>query len=217
MAGPLNDQDVLRLLCARGVVPVIVAEDVDHVRPLASALKRGGLPVAEVTFRTEASIRALRALAADGDLLVGAGTVIRREQVDIARDAGARFVVSPGFSPRVVERCRELGMPVIPGVSTASEVIAALDHGCELLKFFPAEASGGAATIRALYGPFPQVRFIPTGGVSAANAPVYLRLPSVAAVGGSWMVAPTLLREGDFASVSRLAEEAVLVAAQARP
>ena len=108
-------------------------------------------------------------------------------------------------------------MPVIPGVSTASEVIAALDHGCELLKFFPAEASGGAATIRALYGPFPHVRFIPTGGVSAANAPVYLRLPSVVAVGGSWMVAPALLREGDFASVSRLAEEAVLVAAQARP
>ena len=159
-----------------------------------SALKRGGLPVAEVTFRTEASIRALGALAGDGELLVGAGTVIRPEQVDLARDAGARFVVTPGFSPRVVERCRELAMPVIPGVSTASEVIAALDHGCELLKFFPAEASGGAATIRALAGPFPHVRFIPTGGVSAANAPVYLRLPSVAAVGGSWMVAPTLLR-----------------------
>jgi 2-dehydro-3-deoxyphosphogluconate aldolase/(4S)-4-hydroxy-2-oxoglutarate aldolase len=217
MAGPLSDQGILRLLCAGGVVPVIVPEDVDHVRPLASALKRGGLPVAEVTLRTEASIRALCALAADGDLLVGAGTVIRPEQVDIARDAGARFVVSPGFSPRVVERCRELGMPVIPGVSTPSEVIAALDHGCELLKFFPAEASGGAATIRALYGPFPQVRFIPTGGVSAANAPVYLRLPSVVAVGGSWMVAPALLREGDWASVSRLAEEAVLAAAQARP
>jgi 2-dehydro-3-deoxyphosphogluconate aldolase/(4S)-4-hydroxy-2-oxoglutarate aldolase len=217
MAGPLSEQHVFGLLCTGGVVPVVVAEDVDHVRPLASALKRAGLPVAEVTFRTEASIRALRVLAADGDLLVGAGTVIRREQVDIALDAGARFVVSPGFSPRVVERCREVGMPVIPGVSTASEVIAALDHGCELLKFFPAEANGGAATIGALYGPFPHVRFIPTGGVTVANTPVYLRLPSVVAVGGSWMVAPALLREGDFASVSRLAEEAVLVAAQARP
>jgi 2-dehydro-3-deoxyphosphogluconate aldolase/(4S)-4-hydroxy-2-oxoglutarate aldolase len=216
MAGPLSDQGVLGLLCAGGVVPVVVVEDIDHVRPLASALKRGGLPVAEVTFRTEASIRALRTLADDADLLVGAGTVIGPEQVDIARDAGARFVVSPGFSPRVVERCRELGMPVIPGVSTASEIIAALDHGCELLKFFPAEASGGAATIRALHGPFPQVRFIPTGGVSAANAHAYLGLPSVVAVGGSWMVATELLREGDFASVSRLAEEAVLVAAQAR-
>ena len=217
MAGPMSDQDVLGLLCAGGVVPVVVVEDADHVRGLGSALKRGGLPVAEVTFRTEASIRALRALAADSDLLVGAGTVIRAQQVDIARDAGARFVVTPGFSQRVIERCRELGMPVIPGVSTATEVIAALDHGCELLKFFPAEASGGAATIRALQGPFPHVRFIPTGGVSAASAPVYLRLPSVVAVGGSWMVAPELLREGDFARVSRLTEEAVLVAAQARP
>jgi 2-dehydro-3-deoxyphosphogluconate aldolase/(4S)-4-hydroxy-2-oxoglutarate aldolase len=217
MAGPVSDHDVLRLLCAGGVVPVVVAEDVDHVRSLASALKRGGLPVAEVTFRTEGSIRALRALAADGELPVGAGTVIRPHQVDLARDAGAQFVVTPGFSARVVERCRELAMPVIPGVSTATEIIAALDHGCELLKFFPAEASGGAATIRALAGPFPHVRFIPTGGVSAANAAVYLRLPSVVAVGGSWMVAPTLLREGDFASVSRLAEQAVLAAAEARP
>ncbi|HEX2702555.1 MAG TPA: bifunctional 4-hydroxy-2-oxoglutarate aldolase/2-dehydro-3-deoxy-phosphogluconate aldolase [Solirubrobacteraceae bacterium] len=213
----MSDQDVLQLVCAGGIVPVVVVEDADHVRGLGSALKRGGLPVAEVTLRTEASIRALRALATDGDLLVGAGTVIRAQQVDIARDAGARFVVTPGFSARVIERCRELGMPVIPGVSTATEVIAALDHGCELLKFFPAEASGGAATIRALQGPFPHVRFIPTGGVSAAGACVYLRLPSVAAVGGSWMVAPELLREGDFARVSRLAEEAVLVAAQARP
>ena len=217
MAGPLSDHGVLSLLCAAGVVPVVVIEDVEHVRPLSAALKRGGLPVAEVTFRTEASVRALRALVADSDLLVGAGTVITRQQVDIACDAGAGFVVSPGFSPHVVERCRELGMPVIPGVSTASEVIAALDHGCELLKFFPAEASGGTATIRSLYGPFPHVRFIPTGGVSAANAPVYLRLPSVAAVGGSWMVAPELLAKGDFASVSRLAEEAVLLAARVRP
>lgn len=213
----MSDPQVLRLLCAGGVIPVVVADAVDQVRPLASALKRGGLPVAEVTLRTEVSVRVLRALAADGELLVGAGTVIRPEQVDLARDAGARFVVTPGFSPRVVERCRELAMPVIPGVSTASEVIAALDHGCELLKFFPAEASGGAATIRALAGPFPHVRFIPTGGVSAANAPVYLRLPTVAAVGGSWMVARTLLRDGDFASVSRLAQEAVLAAAAARP
>jgi 2-dehydro-3-deoxyphosphogluconate aldolase/(4S)-4-hydroxy-2-oxoglutarate aldolase len=217
MAGAMIHADVLQPLCAAGVIPVIVADEVDRVRGLGSALKRGGLPVAEVTFRTAASIRALALLASDRDLFVGAGTVIRPEQVDLAREAGARFVVTPGFSSRVVERCRELAMPVIPGVSTATEVIAALDHGCELLKFFPAEASGGAATIRALAGPFPHVRFIPTGGVSAANAAVYLRLPSVVAVGGSWMVASALLREGDFASVSRLAEQAVLAAAQARP
>lgn len=213
----MSEQDVLGLVCAGGVVPVIVAEDADLVRGLAAALKTGRLPVAEVTFRTPAALAALGLLAEDGDIVVGAGTVTRPEQVDLARDAGARFVVLPGFSARVVDRCRELGMPVVPGISTATDVISALDHGCELLKFFPAEASGGLEMIRALQGPFPQVRFIPTGGVSAANAPVYLRLPSVVAVGGSWMVAPALLREGDWASVSRLAEEAVLVAAQARP
>ena len=199
------------------MIPVIVADEPTASGPLAAALKRGGLRVAEVTFRTAVSIRALARLAADRDLFVGAGTVIRPEQVDIARDAGARFVVTPGFSSRVVERCRELAMPVIPGVATATEMIAALDHGCELLKFFPAEASGGAATIRALAGPFPDVRFIPTGGVSAANAPVYLRLPSVVAVGGSWMVAPALLRAVTSRAFHRLAEQAVLAAAQAKP
>jgi 2-dehydro-3-deoxyphosphogluconate aldolase/(4S)-4-hydroxy-2-oxoglutarate aldolase len=125
--------------------------------------------------------------------------------------------VLPGFSARVVDRCRELDMPVVPGISTATDVISALDHECELLKFFPAAASGGPEMIGALQGPFPQVRFIPTGGVNAANAGTYLRLPSVAAVGGSWMVAPALLRDRDLASVSRLAEEAVRLAAKARP
>jgi 2-dehydro-3-deoxyphosphogluconate aldolase/(4S)-4-hydroxy-2-oxoglutarate aldolase len=212
----VSEQDVLGLVCAGGVVPVIVAEDADLVRGLAAALKTGRLPVAEVTFRTPAALAALGLLAEDGDIVVGAGTVTRPEQVDLARDAGARFVVLPGFSARVVDRCRELGMPVVPGISTATDVISALDHGCELLKFFPAEASGGLEMIRALQGPFPQVRFIPTGGVNAANAGAYLRLPSVVAVGGSWMVAPALLRDRDFASVSRLAAEAVSIAAEAR-
>lgn len=213
----MSEQDVLSLVCAVGVVPVIVAEDVDLVRGLSAALKRGSLPVAEVTLRTPASLAALSLLAADGDVVVGAGTVTRPEQVDLARDAGARFVVLPGFSARVVDRCRELDMPVVPGISTATDVISALDHECELLKFFPAAASGGPEMIGALQGPFPQVRFIPTGGVNAANAGTYLRLPSVAAVGGSWMVAPALLRDRDLASVSRLAEEAVRLAAKARP
>jgi 2-dehydro-3-deoxyphosphogluconate aldolase/(4S)-4-hydroxy-2-oxoglutarate aldolase len=213
----VSEQDVLSLVCAVGVVPVIVAEDVDLVRGLSAALKRGSLPVAEVTLRTPASLAALSLLAADGDVVVGAGTVTRPEQVDLARDAGARFVVLPGFSARVVDRCRELDMPVVPGISTATDVISALDHECELLKFFPAAASGGPEMIGALQGPFPQVRFIPTGGVNAANAGTYLRLPSVAAVGGSWMVAPALLRDRDLASVSRLAEEAVRLAAKARP
>ena len=213
----MSDGDVLGLLCARGVIPVIVAEEVDAVRPLGDALKDGGLPVAEVTFRTAAAVEALRLLARDGDLLVGAGTIVRPEQVDLAHAAGARFVVTPGFSARVVDRCRELGLPVIPGVATATEVIAALDHGIELVKFFPAEASGGVAMVRALQGPFPEVRFIPTGGIDAANAAEYLAVPSVVAVGGSWMVASALLRGRDFAGIAKLAAEAVQIAAQARP
>jgi 2-dehydro-3-deoxyphosphogluconate aldolase/(4S)-4-hydroxy-2-oxoglutarate aldolase len=207
---------VLEDVCAFGMVPVVVLDDLDRVRALGDALKAGGLPVAEVTFRTQAALAALRLLGEDRELLVGAGTVVRPEQVDLARDGGARFVVTPGFSRRVVDRCQELAMPVIPGVATATEVIAALDSGIELLKFFPAEASGGAPTVQALHAPFPNVRFIPTGGISSANAAHYLALPGVAAVGGSWMVAPALIRDGDFESVTRLAGEAVRIAAEAR-
>ena len=212
----MNHADVLELACARGVIPIVPAVDRDRVRHLADALETAGLPVAEVTFRSAGAAEVLELLAADGRLLVGAGTVIRAEQVDLARNAGARFVVTPGLSERVMRRCREVGMAVIPGIATATEIIAALDHGCELLKFFPAEACGGAAAIRALEAPFPDVRFIPTGGVSADNAAAYLRLRSVVAVGGSWMVAPALLGDGDFATVSRLAAEAVAIAAEAR-
>ena len=143
--------------------------------------------------------------------------ILRREQVDLAYAAGARFVVTPGFSGRVVDRCREIGLPVVPGVATATELIAALDHGIDLVKFFPAQASGGVAMLRALQAPFPDVRFIPTGGISAANAADYLAVPSVAAVGGSWMVASELLRARDFAGIASLAAEAVQIAAQARP
>jgi 2-dehydro-3-deoxyphosphogluconate aldolase/(4S)-4-hydroxy-2-oxoglutarate aldolase len=216
VAGALTDDDVLERLCARGVVPVVVTDAVDLMPALGDALKAGGLPVAEVTFRRPAAIEALRRLALDRDLLVGAGTVVRPEQVDLARDAGARFVVMPGFSSRVVERCREIGMPVVPGVCTATEVIAALDLGIGLVKFFPAHAVGGPAAVAALHAPFPEVRFIPTGGVSAANAADYLALPAVAAIGGSWMVAASLVLGGDFAAVSELCAQAVTIAAQAR-
>jgi 2-dehydro-3-deoxyphosphogluconate aldolase/(4S)-4-hydroxy-2-oxoglutarate aldolase len=206
--------DVLELLCARRVVPVVVLDDLDQARPLGDALKAGGLAVAEVTFRTAVALEALRLLAADPDLLVGAGTVVRAEQVDQAMAAGARFVVMPGFSADVVRRCRELEMPVVPAVATPTELIAALDQGIQLLKFFPAEASGGLTMLRALHAPFPEVRFIPTGGVTSANAPAYLGLPYVAAVGGSWMVAPELVRTGDFEGVTRLSAEAVGIAAE---
>jgi len=206
--------ETLESLCARGVIPVVPALGSDSALRLASALKDGGLPVLEMTLRSENALDLLRTLAADEELLVGAGTVVRAEQVDQVLDAGARFVVTPGVSAAVLERCRELEMPVVPGVATATEVIAALDHGVELLKLFPAEASGGVAMIKALAAPFPEVRFVPTGGVSAENATSYLRLPAVAAVGGSWMVTPAL--SGDFEAVATLAAQAVRIAAEAR-
>jgi 2-dehydro-3-deoxyphosphogluconate aldolase/(4S)-4-hydroxy-2-oxoglutarate aldolase len=158
---------VLEQVCAGGVIPVVVIDDAELAPLLGAALKLGGLPVVEVTFRTAGAVEALRALATDAELLVGAGTVVRPEQVDWARDAGASFVVTPGFSRTVVERCRELGMAVLPGVATASEVIAALDWGIDLVKFFPAEVSGGVAMLRALSAPFPRVRFVPTGASRA--------------------------------------------------
>ena len=205
----MTENEVSNALLRRRIIPVVVIEELETARPLAEALHRGGLPVAEVTFRTDVAADAVRLLADERRLLVGAGTVVLPEQVDLAVEAGARFIVMPGFSHRVVERCRELDVLVIPGVATATEVIAALDHGLELLKLFPAQVAGGVALLRALQGPFPGVRWIPTGGVSAANAASYLALPSVAAVGGSWMVQSELIAARDFATVTRLAREAV--------
>ena len=208
---------VLTHVCGRRVVPVVTRLELDQARDLARALKRAGLPLIELTLRTSSAVAVLRRLAADEELIVGAGTVIRAEQVDLAVEAGARFVVTPGLSGEVMRRCREVAMPVIPGVSTATEIIAALDHGCSVMKFFPAEASGGTAALRALEAPFPDVRFIPTGGVNAGNAANYLRLRCVAAVGGSWMVAAPLIDAREFDTVTRLAEQAVAIAAEARP
>lgn len=191
------------------VVPVVVIDDVDTAEPIGEALASGGLRAAEITFRTAAAEEALRRMSAIPQLFVGAGTVVTARQVDLAVDAGARFIVSPGLSSAVVERANECGVPVYPGVATATEIIAALDLGLRCLKFFPAETLGGVAMVKALSAAFPGVTFVPTGGISAANLPSYLALPSVAAVGGSWMVAPHLLRERRFDEVKRLAAEAV--------
>ena len=212
----MSGNGVLERVCAHGVVPVVVVDDLARVEGLGAALKAGGLPLAEVTFRTGQAINALRILALDAELIVGAGTVVRPEQVDAAQAAGAKFVVMPGFNRRVVDRCREIAMPVIPGICTPSEVIAALETGIELMKFFPAEASGGPEMVRALGAPFPEIRLIPTGGVNGANAATYLGLHEVAAVGGSWMVAREMIRDGDFASITRLSAEAVQIASEAR-
>ena len=208
-------EDVLARLLSRRVIPVAVVRDPASALPLARALASGGLSVAEVTLRTPAAVEAIRVLAAEPEFLVGAGTVVRPEQVDVAVEAGAQFIVSPGFSDEVVRRCAALDVPVLPGVATATEVMAALEHGLSVLKLFPAEALGGIPTLKALGGPFPDVRFVPTGGVSADNLAAYLAVPSVAAVGGSWMVAPDLVAAGDFDAIERLTADAVAAAAMA--
>ncbi|HAM44563.1 MAG TPA: keto-deoxy-phosphogluconate aldolase [Propionibacteriaceae bacterium] len=167
---------VMASLAAHRIVPVVVLDSAEAADPLAAALVAGGLPVAEVTFRTSAAAESIRIMAARGDLLVGAGTVLTPQQVDAAAAAGASFVVSPGFSRAVVDRCGELGLPVLPGAVTATEIQAAIEAGLETVKFFPAGTSGGPAAIKALAAPFPGLRFVPTGGVSPANLSEYLAI-----------------------------------------
>lgn len=201
--------DVLSSLRAARLVPVVVLDDAAVADGLAGALVDGGLPVAEVTFRTAAAQDAIRAMSARGDILVGAGTVVTVEQVDQAVAAGASYVVSPGLSRAVVERCGEHGVLALPGAVTATEIQAALELGLTTVKFFPAGTSGGAPAIRALAGPFGDVSFVPTGGVSPANLKDYLSIPSVAAVGGSWMVPRDRVNAGDFDGIRALTAEAV--------
>ena len=204
--------DVLACVEAHRIVPVVVLHDATRASAVARALKDGGLPVAEVTFRTSAASAALAEMASDREMLVGAGTVVSPSQVDVAVAAGARFIVSPGLSRAVVRHCADVGVPVVPGVATATELMAALEEGIDVVKFFPAESCGGAAGIRALAAAFPQVRFVPTGGLTQANFRTYLDLPAVAAVGGSWMVPTDALSDGDFARVTALTRDAVAVA-----
>lgn len=200
---------VLSDLSAARLVPVVVLDDAAHAESLAGALVAGGLPVAEVTFRTAAAADAIRAMADRGDILVGAGTVLSPAQVDQAVAAGAKYVVSPGLSRAVVERCREHGVLPLPGAVTATEIQAALELGLDTVKFFPAGTSGGAPAIKALSAPFTGVRFVPTGGVGPANLADYLGIGAVAAVGGSWMAPRDLVASGNFAEITRLTAEAV--------
>jgi len=200
---------VLERLGTLGVVPVVVLDDVAQAAPLGDALVAGGLPCAEVTFRTAAGEAALAALAARGDLLVGAGTVLTAAQVDRAVDAGAAFIVSPGLSAEVVVRAQERGVTALPGTATASEVQAAVNLGLEVVKLFPARVLGGTELIDALSGPFPGMRFMPSGGVTLATAGDYLRHPAVLAVGGSWMVPRARVAAGDFDAIRTLTEETV--------
>ena len=204
--------DVLKALSAARLVPVVVLDDAADADALAGALVAGGLPVAEVTFRTAAAADSIAAMAARGDILVGAGTVLTAEQVDQAVAAGASFVVSPGLSRAVVERCGEHGVLALPGAVTATEIQAALELGLTAVKFFPAGTSGGPAAIKALAAPFGNVQFVPTGGVGLGNLADYLAIPAVAAVGGSWMVPRERVKAGDFAGIAQLSAAAVAAA-----
>ncbi|MGI9428146.1 MAG: bifunctional 4-hydroxy-2-oxoglutarate aldolase/2-dehydro-3-deoxy-phosphogluconate aldolase [Bythopirellula sp.] len=204
-----NPTSILDQLAHHRLVPVIALQQAAQADPLASALVSGGLPVAEVTFRTAAAADSIRAMAARGDLLVGAGTVLTTAQVDEARQAGAKFIVSPGFNPKVVQHCLDSGLAIIPGVSNPTDIEMALAHGLDVVKFFPAEAFGGLKTLRAISAPYGNVRFVPTGGISPANVVDYLAIPKVLACGGSWMVKSDLFADGDFAAVEQAVREAV--------
>ncbi|WP_062208376.1 bifunctional 4-hydroxy-2-oxoglutarate aldolase/2-dehydro-3-deoxy-phosphogluconate aldolase [Demequina oxidasica] len=201
--------NTLARLSAARLVPVVVLDDAADADPLAAALVAGGLPVAEVTFRTDAAEESIRAMSARGDMLVGAGTVLTAAQVDFAVSAGASYIVSPGLSRPVVERCQELGVLALPGAVSATEVQAALEMGLTTVKFFPAGTSGGAPAIAALAAPFHGVTFVPTGGIGPTNLHEYLAIPEVVAVGGSWMVPRATVRDGNFAEITRLTADAV--------
>ncbi|WP_330236537.1 bifunctional 4-hydroxy-2-oxoglutarate aldolase/2-dehydro-3-deoxy-phosphogluconate aldolase [Streptomyces sp. NBC_00566] len=191
------------------VLPVVVLSDAADAVPLARALVAGGLPAIEVTLRTPAALDGIRAIAEEvPEAVVGAGTVITPEQVTRCVTAGARFLVSPGWTETLLAAMRESGVPFLPGVSTASEVVALLERGVREMKFFPAEAAGGAAYLKSLAGPLPGARFCPTGGIAAASAPEYLALPNVGCVGGSWMVPADAVAAGDWARIEELARGA---------
>ena len=211
----MTDNRALEIIGAARLLPVVTLEHVSDAAPLGAALQAGGLHVVEVTFRTAAAEGALRAMAQVDGICPGAGTVLTCDQVDRAVAAGARFVVSPGLSKSVVERCHELRVPVFPGVATPTEVMAAVALNVDVLKLFPAEMIGGLTLIAALAAPFPSVRFIPTGGIAASSAPRYLAHPAVLAVGGSWMVTSQLLSERRWDEITRITAEAVAAARSA--
>ncbi len=194
-----------------GIIPVIALEDASDAVPLAKALSDGGLPCAEVTFRTSAAEAVIRNMTENvPDMLVGAGTVLTTGQVDAAVGAGAEFIVSPGFNPKVVSYCLEKGIPVIPGCSSPSDIEAAIELGLEVVKFFPAEASGGIAAICAMSAPYHKIKFMPTGGIHPGNIKSYLDFPKILACGGSFMVPGDLLKKKDWEGIATLTKEAVL-------
>lgn len=200
------------LLSEVRLVPVVRLDELASATRLADALLAGGLPLAEITLRTPIALSAIETLAQRDDIAVGAGTVLNRSQAADCIQAGARFVVSPGLDPELVTYCQDRGVPVFPGVSSASEIQAAYNLGLRQVKYFPAEASGGVTSLKALAAPFHQMQFIPTGGIHPDNLLDYLHLDCTLAVGGSWMVKPALYASGDFSQVTDLTRAAVAMA-----
>ena len=209
--------ELLKRVETLGVVPVVVLNDAKDAKPLAKALCEGGLPCAEVTFRTEAAEESIRIMATEfPEMLIGAGTVLTIEQVDRAVVAGAKFIVSPGFDPEIVDYCIEKEIPIFPGCITPSEIAQAVKRGLEVVKFFPAEQFGGVATIKALAAPYTSVRFMPTGGVSAKNLADYLGFKKIVACGGSWMVKGDMIAAGEFDKIKDMTKEAVALVKEIR-
>ncbi len=206
--------DILQSLSVHRLIPVIAIERAEHAGPLADALIAGGLPVAEVTFRTAAAEASIREMSKRSTMLVGAGTVLDVDTVKRAVDAGATYIVSPGFSEKVVTYCIRQKIPVTPGCVTPTEIQMALEHGIDTVKFFPAEAVGGIKTLKAFAAPFAKVRFIPTGGITCDNLNDYLSFAPVLACGGSWMVTKELIAAEDFTMITKLTAAAVAIASR---
>ena len=205
-----NMNEVLEKISKIGIVPVVVLDDAKDAKPLAEALIKGGLPCAEVTFRTAAAEESIRIMAGEfPKMLVGAGTVLTTEQVDRAVNAGAKFIVSPGLNPKIVKYCIDKGVPVTPGTSNPSDVEQAIELGLEVVKFFPAEAAGGLSMIKSMAAPYTQMKFMPTGGITAKNICEYLAFDKIIACGGSWMVKKDLVAAGKYDEIQALTEEAV--------
>lgn len=200
------------------VIPVIVLNDVAHAVPLARALLQGGLRMLEITLRTPQALSCMEAIAREvPEAVVGAGTVRSAADAQAAAMAGAHFAVSPGYTPKIGQTCRDLGLALLPGVATGSEILMCQEDGLTELKFFPAMQAGGVAMLKALGGPFGEVRFCPTGGITPINAPEFLALPNVVCVGGSWLVPPDALATGDWARITFLARQTLLLRAGTTP
>ncbi len=211
---PLEQSSATRSICAAApVVPVLVLDDASTAADLARALVAGGLPALEVTLRTDAALDAIREMAQVEGGIVGAGTLLTAADVKAAKEAGAQFGVSPGATPHLLAACQEYGLPLLPGAATATEAMALLEQGYDMLKFFPAEAAGGAPALKSLASPLPQITFCPTGGVSPQNAGSYLALPNVVCVGGSWVAPSSAIAARDWAGIEALAREAASLTA----